>query len=199
MQEDLNMKTAEHQQQSAQYHDYAEEVDTEVDDGNTNRGITRTIVHEEPSSVLFPEILFQMLQHIDLYEPDLANTVSWQPHGRSFLVHDTKRFEQVVLPRFFKQTTLYSSFRRQLKLWGFGRLGQQQKKRSLTKADCAVYYHELFLRSKAHLHRRIRRRCCIIAKGAHFSGGGAACEEQQEPDFCTMTTLPPSASSSSLL
>jgi len=199
MQEDLNMKTAEHQQQSAQYHDYAEEVDTEVDDGNTNRGITRTMVHEEPS-VLFPEILFQMLQHIDLYEPDLANTVSWQPHGRSFLVHDTKRFEQVVLPRFFKQTTLYSSFRRQLKLWGFGRLGQQQqKKRSLTKADCAVYYHELFLRSKAHLHRRIRRRCCIIAKGAHFSGGGAACEEQQEPDFCTMTTLPPSASSSSLL
>jgi len=190
------MRTTERKQQSAQYRDYAEEVNTGVDDGNTIGDITRM---QEPPPALFPEMLFQMLQHIDLYEPDLANIVSWQPHGRSFLVHDRKRFEQLVLPRFFKQTKLYSSFRRQLKLWGFSRLAQQQKKRAPTKADCAVYYHELFLRSKAHLNRRIRRKCCIIAKSFHFSGagGGAACEEeQQEPDFYTMTILPPSASSS---
>lgn len=196
MEQELNMMTAKHQQQSAQYRDYAEEVNTEVDDGNTNGDIT---LMQEPPPALFPEILFQMLQHIDLYEPDLANIVSWQPHGRSFVVQDTKRFEQLVIPAFFKQTKLYSSFRRQLKLWGFSRLlAQQQKKRAPEKADCAVYYHELFLRSKAHLHHRIRRKCCIIAKSFHFSGagGGAACEEQQqEPDFNTMTILPPSASS----
>jgi hypothetical protein len=82
--------------------------------------------------------------YIDLNEPALASIVSWQPHGRCLLVRDAKRFEALVLPRFFKQT-IYTSFRRQLNLWGFKRLLQKA-------SDHGAYYHELFLRSKTYLH-----------------------------------------------
>ena len=97
----------------------------------------------------FPIKLFNMLEHIDLQEPQLSSVISWQPHGRCFLAHDQKQFEELVLPRFFKHKH-YSSFRRQLNLWGFKRITQGG-------ADSGAYYHELFLRSKTFLCRSIER------------------------------------------
>ena len=95
----------------------------------------------------FPMKLFKMLEHIDLHEPELANIVSWQPDGRSFLVHGgTKKMEEHILPRFFKGQKQYASFRRQLNLWGFRRVNQKG-------TDKGAYYHEMFLRSKPHLCR----------------------------------------------
>jgi hypothetical protein len=49
------------------------------------------------TSIHFPERLFEMLDRED--ELELAHIVSWQPHGRSFLVHRTADFVATVLPR----------------------------------------------------------------------------------------------------
>lgn len=56
-----------------------------------------------------------MIQRIDLDELELASIVAWQPNGPCFLVHDQKRFEEPILPRFFEMT-MYSSLRRELNL-----------------------------------------------------------------------------------
>ena len=99
----------------------------------------------------FPIKLFKMLEHIDLHEPELATIISWQPDGRSFLVHsDTKTIEEQILPRYFKGQKQYASFRRQLNLWGFRRFDKNKG------ADSGgAYHHKMFLRGKLHLCRDI--------------------------------------------
>lgn len=68
----------------------------------------------------FPVMLHTMLQTVE--EAGLTDIVSWQPHGRAFAVHDIPRFLQIVLPQFFQQQHKYTSFQRQLSLYGFIRL-----------------------------------------------------------------------------
>jgi len=97
----------------------------------------------------FPVKLFKLLELADLQKPDLASIISWHSHGRCFRVHNPKKAEEFILHRFFNQNR-YSSFRRQLDLWGFKRLTQNG-------ADSGAYYHEMFLRSKPFLCRSIGR------------------------------------------
>lgn len=61
------------------------------------------------------------------------DVVSWQPHGRSFLVHQPEKFKE-LLPQFFASTKI-PSFQRQLNLYGFQRLTKG--------ADRGGYYHEV--------------------------------------------------------
>ena len=164
----ITMTTDASQQNT--YHDHSKDDNVEIST-KTKGGV----------KIPFPEKLFQMLQHIDLQEPDLASIVSWQPHGRCFLVRDVRRFEEHVLPRFFK-TTEYPSFRLQLNLWGFKCI---QK-----KPDYGAYYHELFLRSKAFLHHRISRnfertKALKASTARALSDAG-----NDEPDFYSMMSLP---------
>ena len=150
----------------------------------------------------FPEKLFNMLQYIDLQEPELANIVSWQPHGRSFLVHDVPRFESIILPRFFAHNR-NSSFLRQLNLWNFKRL---RKRRGMD--DYGAYYNEFFLRSKKFLHRNMPRRTQknkgsvdVLDGDLSPSGVGFDDNHQQssadaldaEPNFYSIAAMPPSA------
>lgn len=163
------------------YSDYAMEVDTKGKVyPNTKKGGVQ---------YPFPAKLFQLLEHIDLHEPHLADIVSWQPSGRCFLVRDAKRFEELVLPKFFKQT-MYSSFRRQLNLWGFKRLVQKSP-------DRGAYYHERFLRNKPFLHcylsRSQQERDAKNSKPSRTTR--ASPNPDYEPDFYSMTALPPSSSS----
>jgi len=136
--------------------------------------------------VPFPIKLFNMLEHIDLQEPRLSSVISWQPHGRCFLAHDQKRCEELVLPRFFNQKH-YSSFRRQLNLWGFKRITQ-------SGPDNGAYYHELFLRSKTFLCRGINR---TTPGGTGLSSIRVPSNPEAEPKFYSMMVLPPSGPSSS--
>jgi hypothetical protein len=46
----------------------------------------------------FPSKLYTMLQQMELEGHD--NIILWQPNGRSFLVHNVKAFEEMILPRF---------------------------------------------------------------------------------------------------
>ena len=66
--------------------------------------------------------------------------------NRCFLVHEPKQFAERVLPNYFRQSK-FSSFRRQLNLYGFKRLTTGQDKNgmlfkgpgsSLKREDCVL-------------------------------------------------------------
>lgn len=122
----------------------------------------------------FPIKLHDMLEQIRLDKTDLAEIVSWQPHGRSFCVHKPRAFEKEVLSKFFAQHK-YASFQRQLNLYGFLRI---------TKGpDRGSYYHELFLRNRRFLCEGIKR---MKVKG---TGARIASNPDAEPDFYKMESV----------
>jgi hypothetical protein len=67
----------------------------------------------------FPLKLHELLEKAE--SEHLTDIISWQPHGRAFVVHQPKKFVAGLMPRFFRQTKL-TSFQRQLNLYGFNRL-----------------------------------------------------------------------------
>ena len=44
---------------------------------------------------------------------EFESIISWAPDGLSFIIHDTKQFEEQVLPKKFKETK-YGSFLRKV-------------------------------------------------------------------------------------
>lgn len=104
------------------------------------------------------------------------NLISWRPHGRCFYVHNTTDFEQEVMPVVFKQTK-WSSFQRQLNLYGFQRLSHGK--------DKGCYWNKFFLRGKPELCDMVIR---TKVKGTKVR---AACDPTSEPNFCTMVAMPP--------
>jgi hypothetical protein len=146
-----------------QYHDHASDlaVDPQAMKYKAKGGVTTP----------FPVKLHIMLQQIE--EDGLAHVVSWQPHGRCFVVHEPKQFVKHVMPHYFKQTKI-ASFQRQLNLYGFSRL--------TGGLDKGGYYHELFLRSNRSLAYDIHR---IRIKG---TGVRLPTDPDSEPNFYA---LPP--------
>jgi hypothetical protein len=96
---------------------------------------------------------FPMKLHYILSQEEVSDIVSWQPHGRSFKIHNPEKFLEKVMPLHFEQTKL-SSFRRQLNLYGF--------RRFLSGRDKGGYYHEMFLRGQPELCSQMIR---TTAKG----------------------------------
>ena len=82
--------------------------------------------------------------------------------------------------RYFRQSKL-TSFQRQLNLYGFQRLTRG--------ADAGGYYHELFLRGRVFLAKRMER---TKVKGTRFK---AASSPDSEPDFYSMPLVTPHVSS----
>jgi len=161
------------------YHDHlhdpiAEDKTDEVTGANKRRA------HRGGVAVPFPEKLHYMLSQVD--GEGVSHIVSWQPHGRCFIVHKPQQFVQDVMPRFFKQTKL-TSFQRQLNLYGFVRL--------TAGTDRGGYYHELFLRGRMDLCRRMSR---TRVKG---NGSKGASSPETEPNFYKMTPAYETNSSSS--
>ena len=154
------------------YHDMSAVTETE----NT------TNMHQHHDT--FPYKLYQMLDIITKENSDLTQIISWQPHGRAFVIHKPKAFVDEVLPRFFKQSKL-TSFQRQLNLYGFERLTRGD--------DKGAYYHELFLRGRSFLLDRMQR---TKVKGTGYK---ASSNPESEPNFYNMPfvyELPSSPSSS---
>lgn len=116
----------------------------------------------------FPLKLHKMLETVAHEGND--HIVSWQPHGRCFVVHKPQEFVE-LLPGYFKLGKL-ASFQRQLNLYGFQRLTRGR--------DRGGYYHELFLRRKVFLAHNIAR---VKVKG---TGVRARSNPDQEPDLWTM-------------
>lgn len=122
--------------------------------------------------VPFPKKLYALLED-DLFK----DVISWQPHGRSFLVRKPTEFVKNVMPKYFKQSKL-ASFQRQLNLYGFTRL-------SASGPDKGGYFHELFLRGKEHMCSRIIR---MKIKGPRVKGPRP--RDRDEPKFYKMKFLP---------
>lgn len=144
------------------YHDHANDPDEETveDEAARRRGGV---------SIAFPVKLHAVLDQVE--QDGLAHVISWQSHGRCFVIHKPKEFVDHVMPKYFRQTKL-TSFQRQLNLYGFSRLTRG--------ADAGGYYHELFLRGKAYLCKKMVR---TKVKGTRFK---AASSPDLEPDFYKM-------------
>jgi hypothetical protein len=113
----------------------------------------------------FPLKLHSMLEAVE--KEGLEDVVSWQPHGRCFVVHDSKEMANILI-KYFKVSKV-SSFQRQLNLYGFQRLTKGQ--------DKGGYYHEFFLRGKVFLSQNIQR---VKVKGTKIR---ARSNPEQEPNF----------------
>lgn len=110
--------------------------------------IQTSLASVQSKNIAFPQVLHAMLQTAK--ENGYDNIISWQHHGRSFRVEDKKAFVMTIIPRYFNQTR-YSSFRRQLLLYGFVRSAKK------TSKDYGAYYHERFLRDHPNLACLIQR------------------------------------------
>lgn len=144
------------------YHDHSLETETAADFAEEIRG---------GASSPFPIKLHEMLERVEA--DGNAHIVSWQPHGRCFVVHKPELFK-AILPQYFKLSKI-ASFQRQLNLYGFQRLT-----RGLDKGG---YYHELFVRGRAFLSHRIQR---VKVKG---TGVRARSNPEQEPDLWSMAWM----------
>lgn len=121
---------------------------------------------------MFPNQLYHMLESVDGTPHSLL--VRWLPHGRSFMVFDTTRFAVEVLQLYFPSQSKFTSFQRQLNIYGF--------LRCISVDD--GYYHELFLRGRPALVSLIPRR----SYGHHPSR--RAFDPTSEPNFYAMAWLP---------
>ncbi|EOR04897.1 Heat shock factor protein 4 [Wallemia ichthyophaga EXF-994] len=73
-----------------------------------------------------------------LNEPGLTHVISWADDGMSFLLSNKHAFEKHVLPHIYKATKV-ASFYRQLRLYGFKRLGSLQD-------EATTFEHRAFTR-----------------------------------------------------
>jgi HSF-type DNA-binding len=130
-------------------------------------------VLENQDVLRFPEKLFALLDRAEAEGFD--HIISWQPHGRCFLVQDRETFK-VLLSALMPGMTRWKSFQRQLNQWGFTRLTKGR--------DTDGMYHELFLRYRPHLLRHMRWGSSSNRSTGRENAGTL-------PDFYAMTFLTP--------
>ena len=147
------------------YTDHAYDRPTAVDGSMVLSG--------KSSSMAFPIKLHEILSKVE--RDGLSSVISWQPHGRSFKIHQHEEFSRNILQQYFVMTKK-SSFLRQLNLYGFNRLS--------AGPDNGAYYHELFLRGMPFLCRRMSR---VKINGKVIRAAG---NPDQEPNFYQMVSVP---------
>jgi hypothetical protein len=87
---------------SAVYHDYSN-----VTDGETKEAAGEDSKNSSPKKgTHFPEKLHYMLSEME--KEGLEHIVSWQPHGRCFVVHDSHYLENHALPMYVFPSSLCS-------------------------------------------------------------------------------------------
>jgi len=155
--------THRHQQQQSTYVDYSRISDSEA----LSKLKSTSLRGKNQES--FPMKLHKILKYSET-NPYYASIISWLPHGRAFIIHDTTRFVSEIMPRYFFQT-LWSSFLRQVNVYGF---------RKLTKGvDRGAYCHHLFLRGRSGL--------CV---GMTRSKNKVSFDPRTEPNLYDMAFMP---------
>jgi hypothetical protein len=96
----------------------------------------------------FPEKLQRMLAEIEV-DGSYSHIVGFLPHGRAFAVLDMNQFSDELMPKYFSGQGKWSSFARQLRLYGFLRIS--------AGPDTGAYYHALFLKGRPDLSSCMRR------------------------------------------
>ena len=118
----------------------------------------------------FPMKLHELL--VKTEEDGFTDIISWKPHGRAFVICNSKKFAEKVLPQYFGETK-FLSFQRQLNLYDFARITEGP--------DLGAYYHEMFLRGKIFLADCITRR---KVKGTKIK---PSANPEKEPNFYEMS------------
>lgn len=86
---------------------------------------------------------FPMILHKILDIENYIHIISWQPHGRAFIIRDWSLFQQFIIPKYFPKTRKVASLKRQFNLY-FERISKEGP-------DKGAYYHEAFLRGMPEL------------------------------------------------
>lgn len=146
------------------YHDHAEDLPPP----NQELNLLATAVAP------FPIKLHEMLNQVEM--DGFSHVVSWQSHGRCFVIHRPRIFKE-ILPRYFPTMAKMASFQRQLNLYGFQRITQG--------LDKSAYYNEFFLRDRVFLTTRMQR---TKVKGTGVRGKS---NPDQEPNFYSMPFVRP--------
>ena len=82
--------------------------------------------------------------------------ISFVANGRAFAIHKPDTFFKEIVPLYFRQSRL-SSFKRQLNLYGFELIN--------TGPSRGGYFHELFVKDRPELCRRMRRVAVKVSNG----------------------------------
>lgn len=143
------------------YHDLLNEPDSKTN------GYSQVLSDDS-----FPMKLHRIFEEVE--KDGYAHIMSWQPHGRAFVIRDATLFSRIIMPKYFPTSKKYSSIQRQFNIYGFEKLTRDGP-------DKGSYYHEAFLRGRPELtsRRMVRRRI----KG---TGHKACSNPDAEPDFYAM-------------
>jgi hypothetical protein len=106
-----------------------------------------------PAHENFPMILQRLLTDLEKRHPGGTQIASFLPDGLSFIIRDTVEFETQIMPLYFPHMKQFASFRRQLNLYDFQRVGE----RSRTSQKVA-YCHAMFIRDMPQLAKQMRSR-----------------------------------------
>ena len=118
---------------SYQYYDYAT---VQVDNLTLGESIglpppsTRNASEASIRAQRFPVKLYAMLSQYEFHD-----IIAWNSHGRSWRLLKPTVFENLVMPFYFEQSTVYQSFCRLISAWSF----RQVK----SGPDRGSYYHEV--------------------------------------------------------
>jgi len=110
----------------------------------------------------FPEKLHRLLLEVEA--AGRSDVISFVANGRAFAIHKPDKFFKEIVPLYFRQSRL-SSFKRQLNLYGFELIN--------TGPARGGYYHELFVKDRCELCRRMRRVAVKVSPKENATGSPA--------------------------
>ena len=105
----------------------------------------------------------QLMEVLD--NPEYSCIISWLDNGNDFIFHDVEAFCRIILPKYFRKTSLFSSFKRKLNRWGFRTRDRGKETR--------IYHHPLFSRGGHYkLHQMKQRTSSMDKTAAKTSNSG---------------------------
>jgi len=114
----------------------------------------------------FPEKLHRLLTEVEA--AGRSDVISFIATGKAFAIHKPDKFFKEIVPKYFRQSRL-SSFKRQLNLYGFELIN--------TGSARGGYYHDMFIKDRPELCRKMRRVAVKLQASKHQDGN------QKNDDF----------------
>ncbi|OZJ03792.1 hypothetical protein BZG36_03004 [Bifiguratus adelaidae] len=124
-----------------------------------------------PGGQTFAKKLFDLLSVLEY-----AHILSWNDQGNKFSISDEEEFAQEILPLHFKGCK-YSSFVRQLNIYGFVRESDARKTKNKRNAKASMWQHPQFLRGREDLIMLVKRKSSTPVQKPKINTSGRAIEK----------------------